>query len=566
MSAPGKIGAFFDLDGTLLAPPSLEWRFIGYLLDRDEIATKNVARWVAQSAKVLPNGERCTIFANKHYLAGIHESVVAEWANTITCRSLPLFVEGIDRVHQHLECGHGVVLVTGTLAPLARAIVGHLPRGIEVRATKLEIRDDFYTGRISGAHLGFAEKARVIHEYAEGFDLDLRKSFAYGNEMSDARMLEAVGHPVAVNASWSLKREARKRGWSAYSWRDLREGKGRTPHGALAKEARMKPCEPAPAREIASEDTAEWPSVVRGRVEDNSSRSFDDIRRALGAFEWVTFAYLAWLNAMLAVFHRNVAHAAQYFVIHCWIALGIVCLAWAAAHSQNRVLRFARDWYPLPLYIFFFEELQGLVHAIFPGWFDRWLIQFDFNFAGVHPSVWLARFSNPGLNDFMQFAYMTYFLYLVILPAILYAQKDRIAFWNVMVSTAVANYTVYFIAVLFPIESPFHALATMNTAPLNGGYFTAVIEFIERFGRVHGGAFPSAHVAGSTVAILASWRYRRWLFWVCLPFFTSMCVSTVYGRYHYIADVLAGIVVGALGFAAGSWLMERRGALAEIAV
>ena len=268
---------------------------------------------------------------------------------------------------------------------------------------------------------------------------------------------------------------------------------------------------------------------------------------------------------MLAVFHRNVAHAAQYFVIHCWIALGIICLAWAAAHSRNRVLHFARDWYPLPLYIFFFEELQGLVHAIFPGWFDRWLIQFDFNFAGVHPSVWLARFSNPALNDFMQFAYMTYFLYLVILPAILYAQKDRIAFWNVMVSTAIANYTVYFIAVLFPIESPYHALAAMNTTPLNGGYFTAAIEFIERFGRVHGGAFPSAHVAGSTVAILASWRYRRWLFWVCLPFFISMCVSTVYGRYHYIADVLAGIVVGALGFAAGSWLMERRGALAEIA-
>jgi membrane-associated phospholipid phosphatase len=314
-----------------------------------------------------------------------------------------------------------------------------------------------------------------------------------------------------------------------------------------------------------SEEGVEWSAAARSRSANNSSRSFDDIRSSLGAFEWVTFAYLAWLNSMLALFHRNVAHAAQYFVVHCWIALGIICLTWAAAHSRNRVLRFARDWYPLPLYIFFFEELQGLVHAIFPGWFDGWLIRFDFNLAGVHPTVWLARFSNPALNDFMQFAYMTYFLYLVILPAILYAKKDRIAFWNVMVSTAVANYTVYFIAVLFPIESPYHALAAMNTTPLSGGYFAAAIEFIERFGRVHGGAFPSAHVAGSTVAILASWRYRRWLFWVCLPFFVSMCVSTVYGRYHYIADVLAGIIVGALGVAVGSWLMERKGALAEIA-
>src|SRR4029077_12228016 len=103
MNSPGKIGAFFDLDGTLLAPPSLEWRFIGYLLERDEITTQNVARGVAQSAKVLLNGERRAVFATKHYLAGIHEAVIADWAKAITHRSLPLFVEGIDRVHQHLE-------------------------------------------------------------------------------------------------------------------------------------------------------------------------------------------------------------------------------------------------------------------------------------------------------------------------------------------------------------------------------------------------------------------------------------------------------------------------------
>jgi membrane-associated phospholipid phosphatase len=90
-----------------------------------------------------------------------------------------------------------------------------------------------------------------------------------------------------------------------------------------------------------------------------------------------------------------------------------------------------------------------------------------------------------------------------------------------------------------------------------------LIEFIERFGRVHGAAFPSAHVAGSMVAILTSWRYRRWLFWVCLPFFVSMCVATVYGRYHYVADVLAGLAVGALGFAVGTCLMRRTGTLPQ---
>ncbi|MGB9245710.1 MAG: HAD-IB family phosphatase [Candidatus Acidiferrales bacterium] len=239
MNTPEKIGAFFDLDGTLLAPPSLEWRFIGYLLERDEITTKSVAWWVAGSAKALLNGGRCAVFAKKHYLTGIRESIVGEWAKTITHGSLPLFVEGIDRMRQHLERGHRVVLVTGTLAPLAHAITDHLPRGVEVRATKLEIRDGCITGKISGTHLGFEEKARLIREGAADFDLDLPQSFAYGNEMSDIRMLEAVGHPAAVNASWSLKREARKRGWPVYHWSSSRLEKKRMANAAVApKEAR----------------------------------------------------------------------------------------------------------------------------------------------------------------------------------------------------------------------------------------------------------------------------------------------------------------------------------------
>jgi membrane-associated phospholipid phosphatase len=68
------------------------------------------------------------------------------------------------------------------------------------------------------------------------------------------------------------------------------------------------------------------------------------------------------------------------------------------------------------------------------------------------------------------------------------------------------------------------------------------------------------------VAILCAWRYRRWLFWATLPFFVSMMVATVYGRYHYVADVLAGMLVGAAGYAAGLRLMRQPGAVAADAV
>jgi membrane-associated phospholipid phosphatase len=274
-------------------------------------------------------------------------------------------------------------------------------------------------------------------------------------------------------------------------------------------------------------------------------------------FEWLTFAYLGWIELILILFHRNVEHASRYMTIHLAIVLCIILLVGITAQSRESVLRFARHWYPLPLYIFFFEELQSFVHVFFPGWFDHWLIQFDFNLAGVHPCAWLAQFANPTLNDAMQFSYMTYFLFLVILPALLYFEENFKAFWTIMTATAVAHYTVYVVAVLFPIESPYFSLASLRLAPLTGGPFTAIIELIEHFGRVHGAAFPSAHVAGSMVAILAARRYKPWLFWICLPFFVAICVATVYGRYHYVADVIAGIAVGAIGWAAGERLLQR---------
>jgi membrane-associated phospholipid phosphatase len=73
---------------------------------------------------------------------------------------------------------------------------------------------------------------------------------------------------------------------------------------------------------------------------------------------------------------------------------------------------------------------------------------------------------------------------------------------------------------------------------------------------VHGAAFPSQHVAGAMAALLGAWRHRRWLFWIFLPFVASMCVSTVYVRNHYVADVLAGMVTGTLGYVVGGRVMK----------
>jgi membrane-associated phospholipid phosphatase len=199
-----------------------------------------------------------------------------------------------------------------------------------------------------------------------------------------------------------------------------------------------------------------------------------------------------------------------------------------------------------------------LVHLISPDWQDAKLIAFDFWLTGVHPSIWLEQFATTARNEFMQFAYITYFIYLLVLGGILYYRKDWHGYWSVMTYSAVAYAIGYLIAIFLPIESPWFAMAGSWHGELRGGPFTAVINFIEHYGRVRGAAFPSEHVAGSFAALWGAWRHRRWLFWVMLPLVLCMCASTIYGRYHYVADIFGGMITGTLGYVVGGWLMRSR--------
>jgi membrane-associated phospholipid phosphatase len=256
------------------------------------------------------------------------------------------------------------------------------------------------------------------------------------------------------------------------------------------------------------------------------------------------------------------------------IAATILLLCGGYAKSQARAERigqaaaskmwhFWRHWYPHLFFLFCFEELGHLVHLVYPGWFDGWLLATDYWLTGVYPTVWLEQFAHPALNEFMQFAYLTYFLYLVVLGGFLYARKDFRGYWAVMTYSALAYSIGYVIAIFFPIESPWFSMAGAWHGELRGGFFTGLINLIEHFGRVRGAAFPSEHVAGAMAAMWGARRHLRWLYWVYAPLVVCMMASTVYGRYHYVADIFGGIVTGTLGYWLGRKLMEIRGAIGE---
>ncbi|HKN61720.1 MAG TPA: HAD-IB family hydrolase [Candidatus Acidoferrales bacterium] len=216
-----KIGAFFDLDDTLFPKPSLEWRFLGHLLARDEITSSAALRWLGNWAKALLRNPRAAVDENKSYLCGLPESLARDWVNSLEPGSPQMFSEGLARMSWHITQQHQVFFVSGTPGFLARAIARSLPGPIEVIASELEVCGGYWTGRLAGEHMSGKAKCRAVRALAEQRGLRLERSYAYGDQSADLPMLEAVGHPFAVNPAARLRRIARKRGWPVCGWKAL---------------------------------------------------------------------------------------------------------------------------------------------------------------------------------------------------------------------------------------------------------------------------------------------------------------------------------------------------------
>jgi phosphoserine phosphatase len=233
MKTGGSIAAFFDLDGTLLPAPSLEVRFLKYLLARRLVRASSLWRWVVRSAETARWGN---FGANKKYLEGLPESCGADWAEAAfhgKSRSATpqFFDEGLKRIAWHQSQNHRVFLITGTLAPLASQLLGFLPGEIGLVATRLAVslslapRRDFelapriWTGELAGEHMVGYAKSRAMISLAVKHRLDLSASYAYGNSICDRAMLEIVGNREAINPTFQLARVARRRGWAISRWK-----------------------------------------------------------------------------------------------------------------------------------------------------------------------------------------------------------------------------------------------------------------------------------------------------------------------------------------------------------
>ena len=109
-----------------------------------------------------------------------------------------------------------------------------------------------------------------------------------------------------------------------------------------------------------------------------------------------------------------------------------------------------------------------------------------------------------------------------------------------LLSTVLLGSYLFFI--LLPVDSPYY-LSQRLGPPLSGHFFFDLVHQMSALGGARGGAFPSAHVSGAVVVSLVAWRHQRRLAYLLVPITGSVMLATVYGRFHYVLDTLAGAVL-----------------------
>ncbi len=230
-----RIGAFFDIDHTVLEINS-GTRWVGYQWKHDRMTVIELLRalwWTAQYRFGLLDFEAMAGRVIAQYrdqeIAPLEREVAQWYADEIEAM---ICVEARAHIEAHRGEGHVVALLTSATrflsAPLGRAL-----RIEHVLCTEVGEQ----AGRFTGAHVrpacyGTGKVVRA-EAFAAEHGIDLDRSFFYTDSYSDLPMLERVGEPRVVNADPRLRRLARRRGWSAQTWRaPAPKGRGDAPQPA----------------------------------------------------------------------------------------------------------------------------------------------------------------------------------------------------------------------------------------------------------------------------------------------------------------------------------------------
>ena len=215
LRAAPRIGAFFDMDKTLIAENSGSL-YMRYRYQRGEISgldlIKGVGAYLQYKLGILDirNWTKTMMVQFRGQSEAALEVEAKAWFEELVAQTV--YPEAEEIVRKHKADGHVVAIVSGATKFVVRPLAQRL--GIEhLLYTRLEVEDGCFTGRVIEPICFEEGKIYWLQQFIEEHGIDLAKSWFYTDSITDLPLLDLVGHPVATNPDPLLYRAAVRRRW-----------------------------------------------------------------------------------------------------------------------------------------------------------------------------------------------------------------------------------------------------------------------------------------------------------------------------------------------------------------
>ncbi len=253
--------------------------------------------------------------------------------------------------------------------------------------------------------------------------------------------------------------------------------------------------------------------------------------------------FLFSLSSVVLAFHGKLNGPGALLMLYSALVLVQLVLIWF--RNSNGPVRWVYDLiFPTICILIIFDSLEGLVHYINPRDIDPILIRLDYAIFGFYPTVMSEKLMSPLFTDFMQLAYSTYYFLPITLGVTLKIKRQDSAFDRSLFLIMLCFYLSYAGYMLMPALGPRYTIGHLQNADLRGymvaGQLQALLNGLEGIKR---DAFPSGHTGIALTVLYLSYRYAKGLYRVFLPCVIALIISTVYCRYHYVVDVLGGVLL-----------------------
>lgn len=264
--------------------------------------------------------------------------------------------------------------------------------------------------------------------------------------------------------------------------------------------------------------------------------------------ETIHFAALAVLTGLALGLRHRLEDPAAMFLGYAGLAAGLVLIVFLVRRIDRvpAPIAFVLDFYPAAFLPLLFNTLEPLILALRGGPRDDLLIAADRALFGVDVTVWMQRLVRPWLSDVLYSFYATYYFLALTLGLVLWL-RDRDTARRYVFTLMVVYYVSWTGYFIIPALGPRFAQAAEYTVSLTTTPLARTInDTINSLEKTKNDVFPSGHTMVSVAVLLVAWKRARRAFWILLPIATGLILSTVYCRYHYVIDVIAGT---ALAFA-----------------